>query len=704
MKNNYKKIFIGLAVIAILLPATSVLAASFNNDPQDYQTLRVGNITDNPNSTSASWGVTVNADTGETINFAIYYHNTSNETANNVRVRLTPQITGTGTSQTFTAYLWADNASQVSGSATVNLSSSQSISYKTNGVVWRPNQNVWESQPLLNNQNGSEIFSANGLLLGNIALGWSAQGNIMVSYLVGSTLSTPSGQIPTVSTNSANNISQNSANLSGSVNPNGSITAAWFEYGVTQSLGNTVGSQSMGSGNSFVNISTYLGYLNPNTTYYYRAVAQNSFGAAFGTIMSFNTQYGGGQTGQAPIVSTNTASNISPNFATLNASVNPNNSSTNVWFEYGVTQSLGYTVGSQFAGSFNYSTNINSYLSNLSPNTIYYFRAVASNSQGTTYGSILSFTTTGDHQFIGNAPIVNTSVATFIFSNAALLNGLINPNNNLTTGWFEWGETISFGNKTTSQAMGQGNASFPIAFSLSGLKSDTVYYFRAAGQNSRGTSYGDILMFRTQKTVPVQQIIERTEPTIIYITTVANNNAVSLVKIIPTIDSPDPKSGDEIIFAVIYLNEGRGAVKNAVLKITLPEEVDYISSNNIQPFSVDGKNLKYNIGGIAGYGQGVITLKVKIKDSVKNGTALVFNATLDYSDIGNGFQSINAYLTIIIRNVVEDKGLLMASIIGLSGFLFNNLLPIILGLMLGLAIYYFFTKRKKDVNQETSLN
>src|SRR3989344_4209078 len=72
----------------------------------------------------------------------------------------------------------ADYAMPVIGSATVLLSSSQTIDYTSGTVTWRPNQTVAGSAAFINGQTGMEIFSASGLNLGDIAPGWSTQGSV----------------------------------------------------------------------------------------------------------------------------------------------------------------------------------------------------------------------------------------------------------------------------------------------------------------------------------------------------------------------------------------------------------------------------------------------------------------------------------------------------------------------------------------------
>jgi hypothetical protein len=76
----------------------------------------------------------------------------------------------------------------------------------------------------------------------------------------------------TVLTGSASSITQTTAILNGSVNPNGSPTTAWLEWGTTSAYGNQTSSQSLGSGTTSVSLSESLTNLLPNTTYHFRVV------------------------------------------------------------------------------------------------------------------------------------------------------------------------------------------------------------------------------------------------------------------------------------------------------------------------------------------------------------------------------------------------------------------------------------------------
>jgi hypothetical protein len=96
---------------------------------------------------------------------------------------------------------------------------------------------------------------------------------------------------PTVTTAAATNAAGASATLNGNVNPHGSATDAWFEWGTSSTLStyNTTSAQAIGSGNTGVALSQSITGLSPNTLYYFRAAAANSGGTTRGSILSFHT-------------------------------------------------------------------------------------------------------------------------------------------------------------------------------------------------------------------------------------------------------------------------------------------------------------------------------------------------------------------------------------------------------------------------------
>jgi uncharacterized protein (TIGR02145 family) len=129
-------------------------------------------------------------------------------------------------------------------------------------------------------------------------------------------------------------------------------------------------------------------------------------------------------------------------------------------------------------------------LSGLSPTTVYYVRAYATNNLGTAYGNTVNFTTYG-------LPTVSTTNVTNVFSTSASTGGNVTSSGGLGVN----ARGIAYGtssnptvaNNTTNDGSGTGTF---LTF-LSGLNASTLYYARAYASNALGTSYGNQVSFTT---------------------------------------------------------------------------------------------------------------------------------------------------------------------------------------------------------------
>jgi hypothetical protein len=109
---------------------------------------------------------------------------------------------------------------------------------------------------------------------------------------------------------------------------------------------------------------------------------------------------GGGGGASTPTVTTNAASGITTNTATLNGSADPNGASTTGWFRYSATNpgSCNDTFGTRAPatggtalGSGTTAVAYSRAVTGLTGGKIYYFCAIASNSAGTGLGTVRSF-------------------------------------------------------------------------------------------------------------------------------------------------------------------------------------------------------------------------------------------------------------------------------------------------------------------------
>ncbi len=99
---------------------------------------------------------------------------------------------------------------------------------------------------------------------------------------------------------------------------------------------------------------------------------------------------------QPPVATTLAATTVANTSAALNGTVNPSNAATTVSFEYGLAPDALVQSTPEVVLASGNSTSPHSHgLTGLPPDTTYHYRLKAVNSEGTRYGEVLSFRTTG---------------------------------------------------------------------------------------------------------------------------------------------------------------------------------------------------------------------------------------------------------------------------------------------------------------------
>jgi hypothetical protein len=305
----------------------------------------------------------------------------------------------------------------------------------------------------------------------------------------------PSSTAPVLITNPATNITHNSARLRGTVDPNGVSTNAYFQYGGSISYGTNTSYQNIGSGNVAVNVSEDITGLSSNTQYNYRIRAIRTDGTFNGLNQTFTTEL------ISPTGTTNAATNVTYNSATLNGTVNPNGLNvTSCYFDYGTTQSYGIQQNvASLPGSGAIPISVAANVSSLSISTQYNFRVVATNAGGTTNGLNQTFTTTALLP-----PTCTTNAANNVTTNSAILNGTVNPNGaNVTSSYFDYGTSQSYGISVTVTSLpGSGTSPISVTANVSSLSPSTLYNFRVVATNAGGTTNGLNQTFTTTALPP----------------------------------------------------------------------------------------------------------------------------------------------------------------------------------------------------------
>lgn len=237
--------------------------------------------------------------------------------------------------------------------------------------------------------------------------------------------------------------------------------------------------------------------------------------------------------------------------------------------------------------------------------------------------------------------------------------------------WFEYGQTTSFGQKTTEKALNQAGM---YCIVVSGLNPSTTYYYRAAARNSAGTSYGEIKSFTT--TTPREIADFSVQKTVRNL-----SDGTSFVKSV----AADP--GEVLIFR-IAVKAGDNSLTNITVKDTLPIGTTYIGDLRIDNVAVAGNILTgLNIGSLAAQQEKAITFRVDVADQASfafgqtelTNTVLVSSDAVSRSDTAKVFISktavagaATAVVTGLTDNIFFDSFLLPSLITLLIVWLFKS--------------------------------
>ena len=298
--------------------------------------------------------------------------------------------------------------------------------------------------------------------------------------------------IPVAVTSGVDNVTSESAELSGEIVSGSDILERGFVWTSGQSVP-TIDSYKIKVDGTLGKYTATLTGLTPGVKYAFRSYVRNNQGAFYGDILNFTTVAG------ASTLSVTKVTDITETSATFTSKVISDGGSapTEVGFYYSKEESVNVETAQKVSETFS-SDNFTLSVSDLEVGTTYYVKAFALNSVGETYNSIVNFKT------VSTAPSVITSGASTLTATSAELSGEVADDNGetITERGFVWmkgqGTPTTSGNRI--QVIG---TTGELSSTLENLEPNQTYSFRAYAVNSKGTSYGETLTFKTEVALPV---------------------------------------------------------------------------------------------------------------------------------------------------------------------------------------------------------
>ncbi len=310
----------------------------------------------------------------------------------------------------------------------------------------------------------------------------------VVLGLMGAMGAFASGGAPKAETERAEEIAKTSATITGSVDPNGLTTECHFEIGTAKGTYTKSVPCTLAPGNRPIEVpeELHLSSLNETTTYYFRIVAKNGDGEAFGKEREFTTLP------DKPHANLEQSLEVKRTSAKLRGYVTPDDAEvTNCHFLYGTVEEgpaneVPCTPAKIPAGGVpSQPVEVIAHIEGLMPETRYYVRLYATNEVGTDKGGPNHFNT------LPSAPNTGHETARFITHSSAKLSGNVSPNDSkVTECYFEWGVagSESLPNKLhcSSLPKGEGEGTEEVSAELEGLAEHTTYQYRLVAVNGKG--------------------------------------------------------------------------------------------------------------------------------------------------------------------------------------------------------------------------
>ena len=299
--------------------------------------------------------------------------------------------------------------------------------------------------------------------------------------------------LPSLRVRAPSEVSSSCATLVGIAEPGGSDEHnIVFEYGATTAYGSMVSaspSEAPVAGGP-VRVNARVCGLEAGAEYHYRLKATNITGVGSSADQRAIT---------TPLVEGLSATQVGPNSATLNATIEPGVVPTTYHFKYwpeGSQESDASVIPVPDASFpvLRRPNVLSQPLTGLHSGVTYHFRIITNSSAGSVGGPEEVFTTP-----LTPLPLVATGGASAVGVSQATLSGVVDPLGEPTSYRFEYGTSVGYGSNwpTVDVEVGTSTGEQTLSVNLENLLPNTTYHFRLVASDQAGTAYGADQSFET---------------------------------------------------------------------------------------------------------------------------------------------------------------------------------------------------------------
>ena len=186
----------------------------------------------------------------------------------------------------------------------------------------------------------------------------------------------------------------------------------------------------------------------------------------------------------APAATTGPATSVTRSSATLTGTVDPNGAVTTYHFEYGTSKAYGLRTPEAGAGSGDDPAAAQAAISNLTAQTTYHYRLVATSAEGVANGADRTFRTADAPK----PPGVTGTRSLAVGPTGATLRSLIDLNDGATHYHFDYGLGTNYGSRTPERSLGTGDGAREVTEAIGALRPYRRYNFRVVATNEAGTT------------------------------------------------------------------------------------------------------------------------------------------------------------------------------------------------------------------------